>query len=338
MIKKSILFLLLVGLSACGNDANNTLSHERAPQKGDKAPRLSFYLPGHGTLNVFYGMREEKPICEGFAPGEIFILMGAGDAIALFNSDCSLKWLRPIGGGPSGTILGYTDSTIKFIDEQIVYEVSRETGETLSTEDIGTITKSDSAIFGPWGKETALFVDGVAISETFTYPRDVTEYGSGLYAVADTFGQRVVVFNKKGEKLFQREFYYPNQATFLSADRLLVVEEHANRIVEWGLSTDEVSLLYGCDRHAIYTDLSSTPSEILDLENNSTELVREGLGVCAQEFGSETLYSPNGASLYEGGLLISDSDNHRVIGVNEAGVIELEISGLNHPTKAVVLK
>lgn len=323
-MKKLIAAILL--LTGCGSDPTLEIQ------------RFGFYSPGSTTKNSRDGMAGTNPKCSGGGDHQVFVVYGAGGGYSLWDNDCKLVFEKSIQPGRAGSIQSYDDKTIEFIHSGRVYTISRLTGDILKNERVGGIDKTKDTQFLNVSMETNLLIEGVEVSETFSYPRSIDQM-NGFYAVSDTFGHRVVIYQgqTKVDEIFE---YYPNQAVFIDQENLLITGEHTNRVSRYNLTTKQMEILYGCQKHEIYTDLKFGLSEITSVEKSGDVTLLSGLGVCAIENneGEETLYSPNGARTWSEGLIISDSDNHRVIQVDNHGKILRTIDGLNEPVKAMVLE
>lgn len=162
------------------------------------------------------------------------------------------------------------------------------------------------------------------------WARDAIINHKKLY-VADTFGYRVAVFDLKSLKfLYKKDFYYPNDLVLIK-NRVKVVEEHGNRIID----VDSGNIEFSCPLWAYMQNKIS-------IEKIEPEVVKlnsaEGIGRCAREYmGENTLYSPNGAVYFEDELIIADTDNHRIIAIQEGKVVS-EILNINNPVRIILTK
>jgi hypothetical protein len=170
------------------------------------------------------------------------------------------------------------------------------------------------------------------------YPRCAFFYAGWLF-IADTFGHRVYAADKlSGGMRNSTQVYYPNYIEPIAADQVRICAEHENRVFVWDYSPTDTRTMELCAPVAPYNDITKTRDEIIALESGTG--VSPGYtppkSACAKEYaGSVTLYSQNSATMTPYGLLVADTDNHRVILVR-GGVVVAEITGFNNPVTAVM--
>lgn len=171
------------------------------------------------------------------------------------------------------------------------------------------------------------------------YPRCAYFFAGWLF-IADTFGHRVYAVDKaSGGMRNSTAVYYPNYIEPVAADVVRVCAEHENRVFLWDYYPTDSRTMELCAPVAPYNDLTKTKADIIALE--SATGVSPGYtppkSACAQEYAGEmTLYSPNSATMTPYGLLVADTDNHRVILVRDGAVVA-QISGFNNPVTAVMV-
>lgn len=170
------------------------------------------------------------------------------------------------------------------------------------------------------------------------YPRHA-ELMDGWVFICDTFGHRVYAITLTGIMRASVEIYYPNHIHMIASEWGLITAEHENRIVRWQYSPSvSFDIAYGAPV-APFNDPTKRKADIVAVEATTLDpasVYTPKKSLCAVEAqGEDTLYSPNSARLYGGDLLISDTDNHRVIIVRD-GVIVTEITGFNNPVTSIL--
>lgn len=170
-------------------------------------------------------------------------------------------------------------------------------------------------------------------------PRHAELIGGNVF-ICDTFGHRVYGITLAGVLHNSVDIYFPNHIHMLANDVGLITAEHENRVIRWQYSTnpDGFSIEYGAPV-APFNDPTKRKADIIAGEVATIDpasVYTPKKSLCAVEAqGEDTLYSPNSARLYGGDLLISDTDNHRVIIVRD-GVIVTEITGFNNPVTSIL--
>lgn len=173
------------------------------------------------------------------------------------------------------------------------------------------------------------------------HPRDaVVELG--WVFVADTFGHRVYAWDiGSGGMRDSTDVYYPNSVHVMTPAIIRICAEHENRIFDWDYTTnpDTRTLVYSAPV-APFNDITKTNADIVAAEAGtfdpaSTFTPKKSL--CATEAaGLNTLYSPNSARMKGDDMIVSDTDNGRVLVIN-SGVIVTEVVGFNNPVNAILL-
>lgn len=162
----------------------------------------------------------------------------------------------------------------------------------------------------------------------------------GLLYVADTFGFQVYAVDFSGAKQQWVDVFYPNSIEPAGPNRVRIAAEHENRILLW----DRMSGPSG----PITVEFSAPVPLFSDPENRCADIMLHQAStastdptytprksLCAREYaGIHTLYSPNSAFKVGDALLITDTDNHRVIRVRDGEVVS-EGLGFNNPVTAV---
>jgi hypothetical protein len=164
-------------------------------------------------------------------------------------------------------------------------------------------------------------------------------YARGCLFVADTFGHRVyAVDTKSGEVIRNLPVYFPNTIE-PAGNGVRICAEHENRVYVWQYempSPNNLTMEMSAPVSP-YKDIQKGVEEIVRLEGGTAD--KNGLSKCAIEHvpGGFTLYSPNSATMTSKGLLVADTDNHRVILVRDNKIVT-EVTGFNNPVNAVMLE
>ncbi len=168
-------------------------------------------------------------------------------------------------------------------------------------------------------------------------PRGAYTFAGWLF-VADTFGHRVYAVDlASGAMRNSTPVYYPNTIEPITSDRVRICAEHENRVFVWDYWPTDTREMELCAPVLPYSDITATRDQIIAAESGtSAPGYNPPKSACAQEYaGDLTLYSPNSATMTPYGLLVADTDNHRVILVR-GGSIVAQIAGFNNPTNAVL--
>ena len=169
-------------------------------------------------------------------------------------------------------------------------------------------------------------------------PRGAYCYAGWVF-VADTFGHRVYAVDMaSGAMRNSTPVYYPNTVEPISSDRVRICAEHENRVFVWDYYPTDTREMELSAPVLPYSDIAVTRDQIIAQEwRTATGDYSPQKSACAMEYAGElTLYSPNSATMTDHGLLVADTDNHRVILVR-SGQVVASITGFNNPTTAVML-
>ncbi|WP_236234238.1 hypothetical protein [Pseudomonas tohonis] len=295
----------------------------------------SFYVPGDGTSNIVYAANHIPLVFWGEPfEADIIVASDIGTNISRYSKEGALVW----------RVVTYP-RTVRAIDIQGGYVVAFAQNDKL-TIDIasGLVRKEESGqelyLFNKKIKGTQLvglndagvgtiYINGKKLPYQTQWARDAIINRGKLY-VSDTFGHRVMIFNLKKLKLLgQKNFYYPNDLLVMNG-RVLVVEEHGNRVVD----VESGRIEFACPLW-VYMQRQKSIMEMegLVLKYNGPN----GEGRCAREFmGQNTLYSANGAVSTANTLIVADTDNHRVIAVKDGAVVT-ELLNINNPVRVMLV-
>lgn len=173
------------------------------------------------------------------------------------------------------------------------------------------------------------------------YPRCAVVEGGWMF-IADTFGHRVYAVDiASGGMRDSTDVYYPNHVQMLASNIVLITAEHENRIFKWQYSPGAHSrTMVHCAPVAPFNDITKTKADIVAGEAATIDpfsAFSPKKSLCAIEAaGTDTLYSPNSARLYGTDLLVSDTDNHRVV-VIRGGSVVTEVTGFNNPVTSILI-
>jgi sugar lactone lactonase YvrE len=331
ILKKNLLLLSL--LVTCGLSAAEESADIATPEFNRDATQ-SFFEPRVGTHNIVYAANHLPLVFWGTPfESDLIVASDIGTNITRYSEDGKILW----------RVVTYP-KTVRAIDirkGRLIAHAERDkltidigSGEILKTEPDQQIYLFDKISSGvrvsgldATGKGT-VFVDQKKLPYKTQWARDALVANGKLY-VSDTFGQRVAIFDLKTLKLIdEKRFYYPNDL-FLIKGRVMVVEEHGNRIVD----VESNNVFFSCPLWA-YTQ---TKKPVEEIEKQTTKYnSNEKVGRCAREFmGQNTLYSANGAISAKKTVIVADTDNHRIIAIKNGEVVS-ELINTNNPVRVLL--
>lgn len=328
------LFLLVSLLFTCALSSAEESDIDIASPDLRRDPTQSFFEPGVGTHNIVYAANHLPPTLWG-APFETDMIVASdiGTNITRYRNDGQIVWrvitypatVRAINLHKGNVVAhaGTDKLTIDITTGQII--------KTEANQPLYLFNKVSSGVrvsgLDDSGKGT-ISVNQKKLPYKTQWARDALVLKGKLY-VSDTFGQRVAIFDLKTLKLIsEKKFYYPNDL-FLIKGRVMVVEEHGNRIMD----VESNTVFFSCPLWA-YTQTKKTIQDIepQTVKYNSDEKV----GRCAREYmGRNTLYSANGAARANKSLIVADTDNHRLIAIKDGEVVS-ELLNVNNPVRVIL--
>jgi len=310
----------------------------------------SYYSPGVGTVALMKGQPPgELRLCGKMLPCDLLVTCDVGGYLCMVGRDGRVKWQHWLKRHTRGAS-GY-DGMVFYGQRDRIEVLDSVSGKWLHSFAVSaTVNALDVrpgmliACYnqaGPGSVEIFdLAADGASVRSRFRcqepvqYPR-AADLREGNLVIADTFGHRVIVVDvDTGGVELVKEAYYPADVQWLDDQQMLVAEEHANRI----------SIM---DRTGGYRLILSAPHLLFSEMTNSVEAMKAGeksVGVALPGFkapwspaaeriaGFATVYSPNGAVYYQGRYIIADTDNHRLLVVEDGRVVSA-IYGFNNPVK-----
>lgn len=163
------------------------------------------------------------------------------------------------------------------------------------------------------------------------YARSARLQGNKL-AIADTFGFRVVIQNIETATIEgSYPAWFPNDIAW-RGDFVYVVEEHNDRIIAVNALTGKQYVVMAPPTAWRWIPDLALGTEPLEYCGNDLPYPRSlSSDMCS---GMSTLYSPNGFALRKDGMLVADTDNARVVYINNGQVVSALV-GLNNPVQVV---
>lgn len=319
--------------------------------------RRSYYLPGTGTLDTVSGFPSDPITLEGPPlPCPIVVVNNIGGYLIRIGVDGMVDWARRSERVGHGT--GLLPGRLYYSSRNEVVAIDPYTGRELSRHSleggkIAFVNCSEGHLIVGFGEEGPNRIQIYAPPEAsqplkrlYSCPQSThaarhAETRKGVLYVADTMNHRVAAFHMaNGTLLWSREAYFPNDLRLLSSGRILIAEEHANRITEIDDQNRGYRVLFSCP-DSLYRNPESTVQEIMREEPSKSKAAKSGktIGVAAEEHsGPATLYSPNGVTpVSDDSYFVADTDNHRVVLVRQ-GKIASTLRGFNNPVKICLLK
>lgn len=280
----------------------------------------SYYLPSKGTKNVQMGVPCDKPKLYGNLDHDLIVMSDIGVNVVYINKDGTQKWQYV--GSSRLKDLRIIGQKAQVIDGNMLVLIELKSGKTHKTIiDSGYQLHSD---------EIKIINNAVFFKSNIfeaSYPRSAIN-NNQYFVVANTFGHKLDVYDSNGIFIYSEPFYFPNEITFFDQQNVLITEEHSNRIMLFNLDTKERTVLVSCEI-SIFQDPNSLPINIAQIERTGA-LELSGKGACL----NKKLYSPNGVSFKDQSLVVSDTDNHRVVIFDDLGNETASITGFNNPVRA----
>lgn len=323
MIRNLIIILFIFSMT--GLFLMSCAPKKEACQNLDESSWQSYYDPSQGTVNLNYDVNPcgVKVIGEPLN-GRLFV----GSNIARSLREVTNQGTKTLmQNGKSFEDLYIENNILNFVNAGFKYKYNLETNSVESK----IITRAAACEHnGAVCKDNGIEVDHLYLIPA-QYPRAVKRETGFIY-VADTFGHKVIVFEEASRSVIKEyEIYYPNSIQILGRE-LIVTAEHQNAVYNINLTTETKSIIFGCGLD-VYADPNATVAQIQAREQSGDLRLESGHSVCRG-----LLYSPNDAYLMKNGdLLIADTDNHRVIIVRNGQVVT-EVTGLNNPSRAVMVE
>lgn len=315
----------------------------------------SYYSPSvPGTVNITYGAPATPPVYWG----ENHNMIVACDLARTIYAFCdgAIVWQKAFPNSwPRG--LAMFEGILFFADGATLVLANPKTGHEHARYPMGAqisgisvIKQTSGEVFvtlafegSGSGKVRVYRLSNLQLSQISSCSHSVNNPRSayacfGWVFVADTFGHRVFAYDlASGAMRNSTPVYYPNMVEPVAADRVRICAEHENRIFVWDYHPSDTREMEMCAPVLPYCDITATRDQIITGESGTAAPgYTPPKSACAAEYaGDLTLYSPNSATMTPHGLLIADTDNHRVILVR-GGQIVAKIEGFNNPTNAVL--
>ena len=314
----------------------------------------AYYEPISGnTINLNYtytqNMKDKVNFYGEYLPYDIVVMVQFDSKVVFIKKNLEIAWTYPSSG-----------IFVKLIKDKIycsnikdvnLVDVLNLNGEKISelrlNENVNNISYYENTLTISYSSEDMPVEvyeynsDKIELGDllyktisTFKYPRDAKFDGKKIY-VADTFGHRIIVEDiLKKEILKDYPSIFPNELQ-INNDFLYIVEEHNDRILSINLKNDNRKVLLAPPISMFWnTDFIQVPKNYLLCK------VDDYLKSISSDFcsGSYTLYSPNGFRFIDEGLIVADSDNHRIIYIDKKKNIKTIITGLNNPVKFDIVR
>lgn len=325
------MFSIILVCSGCVDEDVDALASQKSTHECMPASDLkSYFNPLLGTLNLHYGVIpcEAVELVGEISEKAYVVLNDVGRYITKINGDGSTAWTYLPAAGSYVLDLKRNGNELQFIELEELVTMDPDSGAVTSRTPITYSICYDS--------DVQCAADGVIIHATQKkipayYPRDAV-VSNGTAYVADTFNHRVIAYDIATDQiLWTVESLYPNSIQVLS-DRLIVTEEHANRVVAIDLASHAKTIVAGCDLD-IYADPNASVSDIVTREATGLLSRPDGRSIC-----EGIIYSLNFAAYQDDGtLLIADTDNHRILHLDANGGVLRELRNFNNPIRVLTL-
>lgn len=172
-------------------------------------------------------------------------------------------------------------------------------------------------------------------AERTNNPRHAIKDGRYLI-VADTFNHRMFKWDLiNNTTIYEKGCYYPNSVFKEAPAQYGVVIEHENKITVWNETMLTWNYVFGSN---ISTFASAEPDPDIETNELSTGIRIGAYNRSLADMriaGENTLYSPNFSAKVGNKHFICDTDNHRIVVVEDA-VIKSTLYGFNSPTSLCI--
>lgn len=316
---------------------------------------LSYYSPGTGTVNLNYAAPPYPPSLNGEAKNDtVIILNNVGRYIVSVDGNTGAEnWRKFEPNDTPQSLFEFDENVLGYASGQSLVLIDKHTGRELSRNNIfGRYLKwikkfSDKYLicFDENNSHTVIITD-LNFSTIYSCPESVAysrcaDLSDNKLIIADTFNHRIIMVDiTTNSILAQWNEYFPNAVEFIDQDNVYVLGEHSNRLYRINIPTGFSEMVFSAtvegfdDPYLSMEAITTLEHEGRMAANPQSELP---FSKASKKYsGPRTLYSPNGFSVYKESVLISDTDNHRVIEVSKDGKkIIREINGLNNPVSAI---
>lgn len=285
----------------------------------------SYYRPTlRSTTNLHYNYIPCSTSISGQPLSEAIIsISDVSGAMLLIRNDAVEVLYRGAYGLNDLRVSGHI---VQFLDNgmQVTYNL-----------DTRSFTKQPTGTKGRcWDGTLACVATGIRILATnelvpAIHPRSALLAGNVLY-VPDLFGHQIAGYSFPGlQQLWAYDAYYPNDIELLNDGRLLVTEEHSNRIYKLDTATGAKESLLNCGL-SVYADLNATSAQIIEAELSGILQAPNGHSICQNR-----LYSPGSTRTGPNNtFIVSDTDNHRILILDISGNVLTTVNNVNNPTRS----
>jgi hypothetical protein len=302
----------------------------------------SYYSPTYGTFNAAY-TTFDSPVAHGEDfPSSFLVQAQFALTLAHISRDGSVKWTYPSAGRfvtanddhifvNDMADTGKVDVLNHLGQRQFSLQFARSVNYVRAEGDKLVVAYNTLAPVDVFEWDGSRIGELLFSSTAVSHARAARLNGSTL-VIADTFGHRVVLQDiETGAVLDTYSTWFPNDLE-LRGDFLYVVEEHFDRIVAVNQATDRRFVVMAAPRSWKW-DSDLAPGTDWP-EYCGTEVPRPRSLSSDACSGMDTLYAPNGIALLDQGIFVADTDNSRVVYIEDGKVLSVLV-GLNNPVKVV---
>jgi hypothetical protein len=310
------------------------------------------YIPGQGTRVVFRA-HPDPDVTSGVLFEYLIYADDIGGVVRRVEGDGSLGWTHRSAFGPRS--LQSAGGEVYFADGDKITFLSAETGEESHSVDpslgmlscVSEVHQGTVYVCQRTFEGENVFSVNLATAEASNVAglntgaaRSVVLLDDQMLAVADTYGHRVLVKDLDTGAITEIPEFFPNDATFTREGQLLILGEHSNRLVSHNLQNGETNFLFGFRHPRNLGAIEPTSYEAFSAFEMRLDHAKFGIVSRADSrvVGPETLYSPNYfyTDQQTGCIVIADTDNHRLVILDESFSFISEIAGLINVVSALV--
>jgi len=288
----------------------------------------------------------EKKIINESLGFEIIVVSDFGGAVERIDEYGKVKWRRMFNN-PRG--ISRDQSTLMVGDQDKLYILSLETGEVIKSYSFPFIISKARVYEGKiwiltndlkssvqlFSERNGRLIMEKKYEDVGKYARDF-EIDSKFIYIAGTYNHKISQYSKTtGLLINDFDSFYPNSVQIIGGQSVLVSEEHMNSIAKFDFLKMERLVMHSCATGSGITDLN-------DLRLKANKPIDEkGESPCRinkEDFNDKNIFSPNDAISVTGGVLVADTDNHRIVYFEKVNEKIKFMYGFNSPVSVVVLE
>lgn len=275
-----------------------------------------------------------------------------GGNVAALRPDGSIEWTYSSVGKPRS--IGEYEQHIMFAASDKIIFLDKKSGKATKkskTPHLGIIQCVSNMVANH--VFLCLFKDGessvvrfdLVTNKSEVLPNLSTAFARGIYAddheivVADTFNHEYKIYKLKANKVVETiSDYYPNDVTQGNDKKLLFLSEHSNRLMSFDRENKTLTRLFGLTTS--WDDKQITKAEFSTYNRDVSTESSVNPSIADKKFsGERTLYSPNGLffDAETNDLYIADTDNSRIVRINDQLKIVGIMEGILNPVSIVVV-